>query len=347
VVEMGVRVAINGFGTIGKRVADAVAKQGDMILVGIYKNRPNYEAYVAYRKGYPIYTSAERVGEFEKRGIPIRGTLEDLLGKVDVVIDTTPSKVGESYRPIYEKHGVRMIFQGGEKASIAEISFNALVNYDKAIGARSVRVVSCNTMGLVRIIKAISNHYRVEKVRAYIVRRAADPKEISRGPINAIVLDPPKIPSHHADDVKSVLGDIDIVTMAVAAPTTLMHVHMINMRLSENTTRQRILDILGETPRIATVSSDQSGITSTAEIIEVARDMGRPRGDVHENVVWEESIDVRGNEVNLIQAIHQEAIVVPENIDAIRAIAGMEKDWRRSITKTDSTLGIVRTFAKA
>lgn len=343
---MSVRIAINGFGTIGKRVADAVAKQGDMILVGVYKNRPNYEAYIAYRKGYPIYTSPERVGEFEKRGIPVRGTLEDLLGKVDVVIDTTPSKVGESYRPIYERHGVKMIFQGGEKASIAEISFNALVNYDKAIGARSVRVVSCNTTGLVRIIKAISNHYRVEKVRAYIVRRAADPKEIGRGPINAIVLDPPKIPSHHADDVKSVLGDMDIVTMAVAAPTTLMHVHMITMRLSENTTKQRILEILGETPRIATVSSDQSGITSTTEIIEVARDMGRPRGDIYENVVWEESIDVRGNEVSLIQAIHQEAIVIPENIDAIRAITGIEKDWRRSIAKTDSTLGIVKTFAK-
>ncbi len=343
---MSVRVAVNGFGTIGKRVADAVAKQDDMILVGIYKNRPNYETYIAYRRGYPIYTSAERVDEFEKRDIPVRGTLEDLLSKVDVVIDATPSKIGESYRPIYEKHRVKMIFQGGERASVAEISFNTLVNYDKAIGARSVRVVSCNTTGLVRIIKAISNHYRVEKVRAYIVRRAADPKEIGRGPINAIVLDPPKIPSHHADDVRSVLGDIDIVTMAVAAPTTLMHVHMITMRLSENTTKQRILDILGGTPRIATVSSDQSGITSTAEIIEVARDMGRPRGDIYENVVWEESIDVRGNEVSLIQAIHQEAIVVPENIDAIRAITGIEKDWRRSIAKTDSTLGIVKAFAK-
>jgi glyceraldehyde-3-phosphate dehydrogenase (NAD(P)) len=81
------------------------------------------------------------------------------------------------------------------------------VNYDKAIGAKSVRIVSCNTTGLVRIIRAISNHHRVERVRAYIVRRATDPKEIDRGPINAIVLDPPKIPSHHADDVRSVLGD--------------------------------------------------------------------------------------------------------------------------------------------
>jgi glyceraldehyde-3-phosphate dehydrogenase (NAD(P)) len=99
------------------------------------------------------------------------------------------------------------------------------VNYDKAIGAKSVRIVSCNTTGLVRIIRAISNHHRVERVRAYIVRRATDPKEIDRGPINAIVLDPPKIPSHHADDVRSVLGDIDIVPMVVAASTTYACAH--------------------------------------------------------------------------------------------------------------------------
>jgi glyceraldehyde-3-phosphate dehydrogenase (NAD(P)) len=219
------------------------------------------------------------------------------------------------------------------------------VNYDKAIGAKSVRIVSCNTTGLVRIIRAISNHHRVERVRAYIVRRATDPKEIDRGPINAIVLDPPKIPSHHADDVRSVLGDIDIVTMVVAA-SQLMHVHMITMKLAESTTKQRIMEILSETPRIATVSLEESGITSTAEIIEVARDMGRPRGDVYENIVWEESIDVSRDEVSLIQAIHQEAIVIPENIDAIRAITGIEKDWRRSAIKTDTSLGIVKKFAK-
>ena len=343
---MSIKIAINGFGTIGKRVADAVSKQSDMILVGIYKNRPNYEAYTAYIKGYPIYTRQEIAGEFEKRGIAVKGTLEDLLRRVDVVIDATPSKVGQEYRPLYEKAGVKMIFQGGEKASVADVSFNAIANYEKAIGARSVRVVSCNTTGLVRILSAISRSIKVESVRAYIVRRAADPKEIGRGPINSVVLDPPKIPSHHAEDVKTVLGDVDIVTMAVAVPTTLMHIHMITFRLGERTTRQRIVDTLMETPRIAMVSSDQSGIISTAELVEVARDMGRPRSDIYENVVWEESISVSGNEVHMIQAIHQEAIVVPENIDAIRAITSIERDWRKSVAKTDYSLGVVKTFAK-
>ena len=40
-------VAINGFGTIGKRVADAVAAQDDMKVIGVSKTRPNFEAKTA------------------------------------------------------------------------------------------------------------------------------------------------------------------------------------------------------------------------------------------------------------------------------------------------------------
>ena len=46
-------VAINGYGTIGKRVADAVAAQDDMKVVGVSKTRPNYEARnKKKKKGY-------------------------------------------------------------------------------------------------------------------------------------------------------------------------------------------------------------------------------------------------------------------------------------------------------
>ena len=58
-----------------------------------------------------------------------------------------------------------------------------------------------------------------------------------------------------------------------------------------------------------------------------------------ENVIWRESINFEDNELYITQAIHQEAIVVPENIDAIRAmfeIASKED----SIKKTNETLEI-------
>jgi glyceraldehyde-3-phosphate dehydrogenase (NAD(P)) len=50
-----IRVAINGYGTIGKRVADAVAAQDDMELVGVTKTSPSFGCDLAVRKGYPLY----------------------------------------------------------------------------------------------------------------------------------------------------------------------------------------------------------------------------------------------------------------------------------------------------
>ena len=84
---MVVKVAINGYGTIGKRVADAVTKQDDMEIVGVTKTRPTIEADLAIEKGFPLYAVAE---EFEKRfidaGIPIeKGALPVLLKKADIV----------------------------------------------------------------------------------------------------------------------------------------------------------------------------------------------------------------------------------------------------------------------
>ena len=48
-------IGINGYGTIGKRVADAVSAQDDMKIVGVTKRSPDYEAKSAVKKGM-IYT---------------------------------------------------------------------------------------------------------------------------------------------------------------------------------------------------------------------------------------------------------------------------------------------------
>ena len=339
---MRVRVAINGFGTIGKRIADAVSLQDDMELIGVSKTRPNYEALAAVRRGYPLYVPADRLEVFEEAGIRVAGTLDEMLSKADVVVDATPGGVGAKYKPVYEEHGVKMVFQGGEKAHVAEASFNTLCNYEETLGKQSLRVVSCNTTGLLRIICSIHKAFGVKAVRAVIVRRGADPKENKRGPINSIVLNPPRLPSHHGEDVKTVLPWLDIMTAAVAVPTTLMHVHFLNVKLEKRVSREDVLGVLENSPRIVIASASGTGIQSTAELVEYARDLGRARYDLPELVVWEDSITVAGNELLLFQAVHQESIVVPENIDAIRAVAKLETDPAKTIEKTDKALGLRR-----
>ncbi len=334
---MPVRVAINGYGTIGKRVADAVALQDDMKVVGVAKMRPNFEARMAVQKGFPLYAgSKETLPKFEKAGIKVAGSLEEMVEEAEVVVDATPEESG--YKPLYEKAGVKAIWQGGEQHSLTGLSFNAHANYEKAVGARFLRVPSCNTTGLIRTLFPLQAHLPVERVLAVMIRRATDPHDTKRGPINAIEPEL-EMPSHHGPDVQSVLPDLQIHTIALKVPTTLMHVHALAVTLREPAAVEGVLRIWRRTPRVCFVRGAE-GITSTGQIMELARDIGRSRSDMYEIPVWEDGVHVVGNTLYYFQAVHQESDVVPENVDAIRAMAGVEKDGMRSIKKTDAALAI-------
>ena len=331
------KIAVNGYGTIGKRVADAVRAQDDMEVIGVSKTKPNYEAAVAHQLGYDIYAPAENTEAFENAGMPAAGTIEEMLEKADLVVDCTPGGVGEKNKPMYEKAGIKAIWQGGESHTISGFSFNAESNYEQALGRDLARIVSCNTTALCRVIYPIDRELGVNKVRVSLTRRAVDPNDIKKGPVNAIVLNPVKLPSHHGPDVRSVLSHINITTAALKVPTTLMHIHTVNMDVSTDCTVEDIKKIFGSQSRIRFV--DQ-GITSTAEIIEFARDIGRPRHDMWELCIWPESITVTEKELYFFQAIHQESITIPENVDAIRAMMELESDGAKSIEKTNKTIGL-------
>lgn len=330
-----VKVAINGYGTIGKRVADAVALQDDMEIVGVSKTRPNFEAFIARDKGYDIYAPSDRMDSMKKADLSVMGTVEDMIDVADVVVDCTPGGVGAENKSLYEKHGVKAIWQGGEDHELAGFSFNAVSNYSEALGRDFVRVVSCNTTGLCRVISPLDKEFGVKKVRVSLLRRSADPGDIKKGPINAIVPNPVKLPSHHGPDVKSVMPHINITTTAVKLPTTLMHVHIVNIDFEKDCTEKDIEEVLSRQSRVRFVGQ---GISSTAEIIELSRDMLRPRYDMWENCVWNESISLYEKELYFFQAIHQESNVIPENVDAIRAMMELEKDGEKSIEKQTKQL---------
>ncbi|TLZ48528.1 MAG: type II glyceraldehyde-3-phosphate dehydrogenase [Methanobacteriota archaeon] len=334
---MPAKVAINGYGTIGKRVADAVEVQDDMDVMGVAKMKPNYEARMALERGYALYaTTKDALPKFEKAGLKVRGTLDDLLKEVELVVDCTPEESG--YKPAYEKAGVKAIWQGGEEHSLTNFSFNAAVNYTEALGRSWVRVPSCNTTGLIRTLYPLDAHFGIAKALAVMVRRATDPPDSKKGPINAIEPEL-EMPSHHGPDVQSVLPKVNIHTIALKVPTTIMHVHAVSVELKRATTAKDVLDVWRRIPRIKFFRGAE-GVASTAQIMEVARDLSRSRSDLYEIAVWEDGVHVVGNTLYYFQAVHQESDVVPENIDAIRAMLQVEKDGKASMTKTDASLGI-------
>ena len=336
-----IKVAVNGYGTIGKRVADAVSAQPDMEIIGVSKTKPGAEAFVAKERGYPLYIADITKKEaFEKAGIPVAGSVEEMIQKADIVVDATPGGVGVGNKALYEKYGKKAIWQGGEDHEVAGFSFNASCNYKDAIGRQYARVVSCNTTGLCRIINLIDSAFGVKKVRATMVRRGGDPGDIKRGPIDAIVLNPVTIPSHHGPDVQSVLPHINIVTSAMIVPTTLMHMHFLNMELKNPATKEQVIELIKAHSRLGLIEKS-TGITSTAQLKEYTSDLLRPRGDLWENGIFKDSISVLdGTDLYLFQAIHQEADVVVETVDCIRAMAGEVTSAAESIAITNKAVGL-------
>ncbi|MGP8077171.1 MAG: type II glyceraldehyde-3-phosphate dehydrogenase [Thermoplasmata archaeon] len=339
---MNIRVAVNGFGTIGKRVADAVAKQPDMTLVGVTKTRPSFEARRAVEKGYPLFLAgAASKADFDAAGLPVAGRLDELLGQVDVVVDCTPDKIGRENAKLYRDAGLRAIFQGGEKADVAEASFNALGNFDACRSKRTLRVVSCNTTGIARAASVLLPRWGVDAWDVTLVRRASDPAETKKGPINGI-LPTFQLPSHHGPDVRTIFPDLPITTTAVVVPTTLMHVHVNHVRLRRPPGgTAEVLAAFRATPRFHLFAGWERA-EGTPQVMEYARDRGIGFNDMMENVLWEEGARLDGPTLHFFQAIHQESIVVPENVDAIRAIAEPTITGPASIEITDRALGLRR-----
>lgn len=335
-----IKVGVNGYGTIGRRVADAVAKQKDMELVGVTAGtKPHYKADLARGRGVSLYAiDLKGLETFKAGGYSMKGTLNDLLQRVDVVVDAAPPEAGEQNRAAYSMAKVRAVFQGGAMLNTDPVTFVAQCNFEDAAGKDAVRVASCNTTALCRVLGAVDKAAGVAKARAVLARRATDPDDSKKGPIDSVVPDPTTVPSHHGPDVQAVLKGMDIVTMAFRVPTTHMHLHSLMLTLKRETSAKELVSTIGAAPRTMLVDGKE-GFKATANVIDWAREVGRPRNDVYEAVVWRDSVTVSDSEAYMFVGVHQEAIVIPENVDAIRAVAGgySRKD---SMKATDESLGI-------
>ena len=173
--------------------------------------------------------------------------------------------------------------------------------------------------------------------RAVLARRATDPDDVKKGPIDSVVLDPTTLPSHHGPDVQTVLPHINIVTMAFKVPTTHMHLHSLILSLKRQASKEDLVRALQAAPRRNLVDGN-SGVKAPAIIMAWAREKGRDRNDVFEATVWKDSVSVVDGEAYMFLGVPQEAIVVPEDIDAIRAVAG-GYPREESMKLTDESLG--------
>jgi len=334
-----VKVGVAGYGVIGQRLADGVALQKDMELVGVADLVPSLSVRALHEKGMPydlyLVSGADK-SKFDALGIPISGTFEDLVGKVDLMLDSSPGGVGAKNKELYKAKGVKAVFQGGEKNSVADVFFHGYANYEKGVGADYLKLTSCNTTGLIRAVDCLDRTCGgLKKIAITIIRRVADPGDYHRGLTNALQID--KAPSHQAVDLMTIMPHVEATGILVHTPVTHGHIITVVATGKQKITKDKAQAAFKQHPRIRVVRLED-GFLGNASFFRYARDLGNPRGDMYEIGLWEDSIVESGDDIMFAINIPQESVTIPETVDAIRAAMKMQTTRETGTAETNKYL---------
>ncbi len=344
-----IKVAVAGYGVIGQRLADGVAMQGDMELIGIADLAPTLSIRALAEKDmigannveYKLYLvdGADKAA-FDALQIPVAGSFDEMVQKADIILDSAPGGVGLKNKEVYKKYGKKAVFQGGEKNEVADVFFHGYANYEAGLGADYLKLTSCNTTGLIRTVDALDREFGLDHVAITIIRRVADPGDYHRGLTNALQMD--KAPSHQAVDLMTIMPHIQATGILVHTPVT--HGHIITVVATPKQgkiTKEAALKCFEKHPRIRVVSIDE-GFKGNASFFRYARDLGNRRGDMYEVGLWRDALVETGDAIMYAINIPQESVTIPESIDAVRAALSMQITGAEGTAETNKYLHIGR-----
>lgn len=308
-----VRVFINGYGNIGRRVASAFSHDKDIQFVGIGKYSIDEKLDEAIAKKFPVYVPEEKMSEFRQKGYDISGTISDAIKRSDLVIDAAKEGLGFRNKVnFYVPENKPAIFQGGEdrtgEKKVADIIHNSRINYDKVINQKYVIQGSCNVSGMGRIMQPMIEKF-ADKIQRYdvtLIRRWAD-LEDTKEVKDSIEWD--KNP-HHQDDVKSFLPSVKLYVEAYKVPSRMMHLHQMTIRFKDKVPYfDSISDIYHDEFGVAVLSKAKG----TADIRLKAREFGFEHDDTNMVHIHEETMRKSDDTLKILYSDDQTGIVIPEN----------------------------------
>lgn len=335
-----VKVGVAGYGVIGLRLAEGVLLQEDMELVGVADVAPTLSVRALAERGmpYPFYNAGSQNEEaLLKAGITSSGSMQDLVEQSDIILDATSAGIGEKNKELYQRMGKKAIFQGGEKNNVADVFFHGYANYEEGLGKQFLKLTSCNTTGLIRTVDCLDRAVGCEKIAITIIRRVADPGDYHRGLTNALQVE--KAPSHQAVDLMCIMPHVDATGILVHTPVTHGHIITVLAKTKKDLSVEQALELFRQHPRIRTVRLED-GFLGNASMFRYARDLNKPRGDLYEIALWEDTIVKSGDEIMFAINIPQESVVIPESLDAVRAAMEMQKTRAEGTAKTNEYLGM-------
>jgi glyceraldehyde-3-phosphate dehydrogenase (NAD(P)) len=335
-----VKVGVAGFGVIGQRLADGVALQEDMELVGVADVAPTLSVKALVERGMPydlFAATPDAAGVLGDAGIPVSGGFDDLLEQVDIMLDSTSAGIGARNKEQYAARGLKAVFQGGEAGEVADVFFHGYANYDQGIGADYLKLTSCNTTGLIRAVDCLDRAVGIEKVAITIIRRVADPGDTHRGLVDLLLMEP--IPNHQAVDLMHIMPHVQATGLLVHTPVTHGHIITLVATPKQAITKEEVVEAFRAHPRIRVVKI-ADGFNSNTALFNYGRMLGKPRGDLYEIGVFEETVGFSGDDIMFAINIPQESVVVPETMDAIRAAMPMQKERLEAVGLTNRYLGM-------
>ncbi len=334
-----VKIFLNGYGNIGRRLATAFSKDTSIKLVGIAKYSPDEETEKAINKGYEVFVPKDLEKEFKNKNYNISGTVEDAIKQSDIIIDAAKEGKGfqnkkEYYVPLKKK----AIFQGGESrngnCSVANIIHNSRVNYNKTFEKDYVIQGSCNVTGMGRIIQPLLENYG-ETIKRYdvnLVRRSADLEDV-REIKDSIEWD--KQP-HHQDDVKDFIPSINLYVDSLKVPSRMMHLHQMTLRFkNEPPSKDEILEIFNKEYGVAVINN----ANGTADIRKKAIELSFEHGDTGMVHIHKELLKIQEDIVKISYSDDQTGMVIPENYMLIQSMV-LKKSKIDALEQTEKIFNI-------
>lgn len=335
-----VKVFINGYGNIGRRLAYALSKDDELCLLGIAKYTFDERTLEALGNKFDVYVPDNLVAKF-KTQFSIAGSIEKAVDTCDLVIDAAKEGGGYDNKvKLYQPLRKPAIFQGGEERhgarAVADMIHNSRVNYHEAAGKQYVIQGSCNVSGMGRIMQPLIENFGddIQRYDVTLVRRWAD-LEDSKEVKDSIQWD--KNP-HHQDDVKDFIPDANLYVEAFRVPSRMMHIHQMIVRFrSKAPTKDRILDAFRREFAVAILNSAKG----TADVRRRAIELGFEHGDTNMVHIHQDVLRVQDETLKMVYSDDQTGLVIPENHLLLQSMI-MGRPRLEALKRTDELFKISR-----
>ncbi|MEE8132408.1 MAG: type II glyceraldehyde-3-phosphate dehydrogenase [Nitrososphaerales archaeon] len=328
-----VRVFINGFGNIGRRLASALAADKEFQFIGISKYTPDDRVKEALDQNFPLFVPDDNVAAFKDYNLA--GTVKEAIEESDIIVDAAKDGLGYGNKVVYYMPMSKpAIFQGGEERygerSVADMIHNSRVNYEKSFDKKYVIQGSCNVTGLGRMMQPLIEKYgdAIKRFDATLIRRWADLEDKKEVKDSIEWNSNP----HHQEDIADFIKKPPLYVDVYKVPSRMMHVHQLYVRFNDGFSprKDEVMDLFEKEFGVVVLHSAKG----TASVRKKATELGFPHSDTSAVHIHAEVLKVQDDTLKIVYSDDQTGMVIPENHMLLQAMA-FKRNKREAMERTD------------